>query len=67
MTPRDNMTELTIRIYQSPESVEYVSSEGCKCIGEFFLTGIPPKPRGEEVIKVDFEIDDQNLLKSKGK
>jgi len=64
-TPRDNMTELTIGIYQSPEEVDYVSSDNCKFISEFFLTGIPPKPRGEEVIKVYFEIDDQNLLKVK--
>lgn len=63
-TPRDNMTELAIRVYQSAEDdAEYVSSDGVKCIGEFFLTGIPPRPRGEECITVNFEIDDQNLLK----
>ncbi|MCP4353230.1 MAG: Hsp70 family protein [Desulfobacterales bacterium] len=63
-TPRDNMTELAIRVYQTPEDdVEYVSSEGVKCIGEFFLTRIPAKPKGQERITVTFEIDDQNLLK----
>ena len=62
-TPRDNMTELAIRVYQSPKEAEYVSSEDVKCIGEFFLTGIPPKPRGQERITVNFEIDQQNLLK----
>lgn len=62
-TPRDNMTELAIRVYQSLDDVEYVSSEGVKCIGEFFLSGIPPKPRGQERITVKFEIDQQNLLR----
>ncbi len=62
-TPRDNMTEMVIRVYQSPEDVEYVSSGDVKCIGEFFLTGIPPKPRGQERITVNFEIDQQNMLK----
>lgn len=66
-TPRDNMTELTIRIYQSLEKVEYVSSKDVACIGEFFLTGIPPKPRGQEKISVTFEIDQQNILKVNAK
>jgi len=64
-TPRDDITELAINVFQSPEDVEYISSEGAKCIGEFFLKGIPPKPRGEERINVEFEIDSQNLLRVK--
>jgi molecular chaperone DnaK (HSP70) len=64
-TPQDNVTELAIIVFQSSEDVEYVSSDSAKCIGEFFLTGIPPKPRGEESIYVEFEIDSQNLLKVK--
>jgi len=63
VTPRDNMTELAIRVYQSSEQVEYISSEEVKFIGEFFLTGIPPKPKGQEKIIVHFEIDAQNVLK----
>lgn len=62
-TPHDNVTELAINVFQSSEDVEYVSSDSAKCIGEFFLKGIPPKPRGEEIITVKFEIDSQNLLK----
>lgn len=63
-TPRDNMTELAIRVYQSDRTAEYVRKEdGVECIGEFFLAGIPSKPRGEERITVTFEIDQQNLLK----
>ncbi|MGA1795094.1 MAG: Hsp70 family protein [bacterium] len=64
-TPLDNLTELAIVVFQSSEDVEYVSSDGTKCIGEFFLKGIPPKPRGQERIHVEFEIDSQNLLKVK--
>lgn len=66
-TPRDNMTELAIRVYQSLEEVEFVSSKDVVCIGEFFLTGIPPKPRGQERITVTFEINQQNILHVKAK
>jgi molecular chaperone DnaK (HSP70) len=62
-TPRDDMTELAIRVYQSDRTTQFVGSEGIECIGEFFLTGIPAKPRGQERIHVTFEIDQQNLLR----
>ena len=65
VTPHDNITELAISVFQSSEDVEYVSSDSAKCIGGFFLKGIPPKPQGEESINVEFEIDSQNLLKVK--
>ncbi|MDB4264666.1 Hsp70 family protein [bacterium] len=64
-TPQDNLTELAIIVFQSSEDVEYVTSDSAECIGEFFLEGIPPKPRGEERINVEFQIDNQNLLKVK--
>lgn len=64
-TSRDNMTELAIRVYQSDHETEFVGGEGVSCIGEFFLTGIPAKPRGQERATVVFEIDQQNLLKVK--
>ena len=66
-TPQDDMTELVIRVYQSENLEEYVSSDKIECIGEFFLTGIPAKPRGQEKIEIFFEIDRQNLLKVKAK
>ena len=62
-TSRDNMTELMIRIYQASEAVGYVNEESVQCIGEFFLVGIPAKPRGQECITVTYSIDQQNLLK----
>jgi len=61
-TPRDYMTELIIRVYQSPERVEHVADKGVECIGEFVLKGILPKPKGEERILVMFEINSENLL-----
>ena len=63
--PRDNMTEMTIRVYQSERSVEYVYADDVTCIGEFFLTGIPPMPRGKEHFTVTFSIDQQNMLSVK--
>ena len=62
-TSRDDQTELRITVYQATEDVEYVRDEGCVCIGEFFLTGIPKALRGRERITVRFEINQQNLLK----
>jgi len=64
-TPRDNMSELAIRVYQAETAADFVTEEGVHSIGEFFLTGIPIKPRGQERISVTFEIDRQNLLKVK--
>jgi len=62
-TPRDNMTEMRISTYQSPDSSEYVSDKVCVFLGEFYLTRIPPKPRGQVRIEVKFELDQQNLFK----
>jgi len=62
VTPRDDMTTLAIRVYQSDREAEFVRSEGVDFIGEFFLKGIPPKPRGQEQVTVTFQIDQQNLL-----
>jgi molecular chaperone DnaK (HSP70) len=62
-TSQDNQTQIAIRVYQSDRLVKYVQDEeGVTCIGEFFLTGIPAKPQGEEKCEVTFEIDQQNLL-----
>ena len=59
---RDNQTEIKIAVFQSLEEVEFVSEDSAECIGEFYLSGIPPKPKGQEKIDVTFEIDRQNLL-----
>ena len=62
-TQWDDMTEMVIRIYQSDHEAQFVADEGIVRIGEFFLTGIPAKPKGQERVTVTFEIDQQNLLK----
>ncbi|WP_377887515.1 Hsp70 family protein [Alkalihalobacillus sp. R86527] len=59
-TYEDNLTEMRITVFQSTEKVEYVSDDHCVCIGEFFLTGIPPAPKGVQRILVNFEIDQSN-------
>lgn len=59
-THQDNMTELRITVFQTPETVEYVSEENCVCIGEFFLTGIPAAPKSTQRILVTFEVNQQN-------
>ena len=58
--PEDNMTEIRITVFQTPESVEYVSDEKCVCIGEFFLSGIPAAPKNTQRIAVTFEVNQQN-------
>ncbi len=64
-TQRDNQTEIRITVYQSNDHKEFIYEEGVTCIGEFLITKIPPKPKGEEKITVTFELDQQNLLKVK--
>jgi molecular chaperone DnaK len=62
-TPRDDMTAIVVRVYQAIDEVESINESGVECIGEFFLEGIPAKPKGEEKIQVTFEINQENLLK----
>ncbi len=61
-TQRDMMTEVRISVFQAQDEPEFITDEGCVCIGEFFLTGLPPKKKGEVCIDVKFEINQQNLL-----
>ncbi|MBM4398679.1 MAG: Hsp70 family protein, partial [Deltaproteobacteria bacterium] len=62
-TPRDDMTELRIAVYQSDREASLVRDEGVHYVGEFELRGLPAKPRGVVKIDVSFSIDQQNLLK----
>jgi len=64
-TQRDNQTEMRISVYQSSDAKEFVYDENVNCIGEFIITKIPPKPKGQEVVLITFELDQQNLLKVK--
>lgn len=62
-TQRDNQTEIRISVYQSSETQQFIYEDGVTCIGEFLITKIPPKLKGQEKITVTFELDQQNLLK----
>ena len=62
-TQRDNQTNLRINVYQSNEHTEFVKTEGVKLIGEFHVSRIPSKPKGQEKIIINFALDQQNLLK----
>jgi molecular chaperone DnaK (HSP70) len=62
-TQRDNQTELRITVYQASVECRNVRDEGCVCIGEFFLVGLPPRPKGQVRVIVRFEINQQNVLK----
>jgi molecular chaperone DnaK len=64
-TQRDNQTDMRISVYQSIEVQEFVYDEGVNCIGEFLITKIPPRTKGQEIVNVTFELDGQNLLKVK--
>lgn len=68
-TQSDDQTELSILIYQSAEDIETINEkddsgeERAVCIGEFKLKNIPKSPKGQETIKVKFEINQENTVK----
>ncbi|MBR8831309.1 MAG: Chaperone protein DnaK [Chroococcopsis gigantea SAG 12.99] len=64
-TQRDNQTEMRISVYQSADTKDFVNDDGVTCIGEFLITKIPAKLKGEEKVTITFELDQQNLLKVK--
>ncbi|WML36899.1 Hsp70 family protein [Clostridium sp. OS1-26] len=67
-TQSDNQTELNLLIYQCDEDVEFINEKNMDgddkavCIGEFKLTNIPSKPKGEEKIIVKFEVNEENIV-----
>lgn len=67
-TQSDNQTELTLLIYQCDEEIEFINEKSVEgkekaiCIGEFKLTNIPSKPKGEEKIVVKFEVNEENIV-----
>lgn len=67
-TQSDDQTELNLLIYQCDEDVEFINEKNLDgndkaiCIGEFKLTNIPAKPKGEEKIVVKFEVNQENIV-----
>lgn len=67
-TQSDNQTELTLLIYQCDEDVEFINEKNVEgsdkaiCIGEFKLSNIPSKSKGEEKIVVKFDVNEENIV-----
>ncbi|MEN3033674.1 MAG: molecular chaperone DnaK [Aquificaceae bacterium] len=57
-TATDNQTEVEIHVLQGERQI---ASEN-KSLGKFYLTGIPPAPRGVPKIEVCFDIDVDGIL-----
>lgn len=69
MTNFDNVTSMAIIVYENtkPSGDEkktfHVTEEGMKRLAGTSLRGIPPKAKGEEKVKVIFQIGQDNMLK----
>lgn len=64
----DNVTSMAIVVYEntspvSDERVQFVNEEGMKRLAGTSLRGIPQGKRGEEKVKVIFNIGQDNMLK----
>ncbi|VDK48882.1 unnamed protein product [Taenia asiatica] len=57
-TASDNQTEAELAIYEG----ERARASDNNLLGEFRLTGLPPRPRGETNVDVTFEIDANSIL-----
>jgi molecular chaperone DnaK len=57
-TADDNQTQVEINILQGERQM----AAGNKSLGKFFLTGLPPAPRGMPQIEVTFDIDANGIL-----
>ncbi|XP_065210360.1 heat shock 70 kDa protein II-like [Planococcus citri] len=57
-TVADNQTAVDFKVYEG----EYPTTKDNHWLGQFTLTGIPPKPAGEAEMDVTFEIDANGIL-----
>lgn len=58
-TANDNQTTVDIIVLQGDEEL----AEDNHTLGEFSLTGIPPRPAGQQEVIVDFKVDANGELK----
>ena len=57
-TAKDNQTSVSVKVYEGERSM---TSDNNK-LGEFELTGIPPRPRGKSEVMVTFSLDENGIL-----
>lgn len=68
VTNFDNVTSMAIVVYENTEpsiesKIEYVSNKGMKRLAGTSLRGIPQGSKGQEKVKVIFNIGQDNMLK----
>ncbi|ATW05929.1 Heat shock protein 70 [Candidatus Hodgkinia cicadicola] len=57
-TAEDNQSAVTIKVYQGEREM----APNNKLLGQFDLVGIPPCPRGEPQIEVEFDVDANGMV-----
>jgi molecular chaperone DnaK (HSP70) len=60
VTVKDYQTEATIKIWEG----ERILAKDNHFLGELNIRGLPPKPKGEVKVEVQFEIDADGILKA---
>lgn len=58
-TIRDNQTQILIHVVQGDD----LQASNCASLGRFVLKGIPPMPKGQPRLTIQFSVDENGLLK----
>jgi molecular chaperone DnaK (HSP70) len=57
-TSEDNQTAMKIEIFEGEDNI----ARNNRLLGEFIITGIPPKASGQESIELTMEVDGEGIL-----